>query len=164
MGTSKKLSCYRPRPHRYTRPQIQANGCLCHQVCILFFFLKKKIQSFNKKKFNLILAVAAPPLPPKPKKSDRPQRQPNASPPPPLPPRLPPRATPTRGVLESRSPHMDPVDPRREHNLMMQQMNSHSNPLPLGPRRHSNVVNGSGKSRNNFVKSTQPLTLPIIEL
>ena len=51
---------------------------------------------------------------------------------------------------------MDPVDPRREHNLMMQQMNSHSNPLPLGPRRHSNVVNGSGKSRNNCEKSTQP--------
>lgn len=92
-------------------------------------------------------AVSAPPLPPKPKKSERPVRHPNASPPPPLPPRqprLPPRATPTRGVLESRSPHMDPVDPRREHNLMMQQMNSHSNPLPLGPRRHSNVVNGSG--------------------
>ena len=119
-----------------------------------YFFLKKRNHKFLQKNIqSLILAVAAPPLPPKPKKSDRPQRQPNASPPPPLPPRLPPRATPTRGVLESRSPHMDPVDPRREHNLMMQQMNSHSNPLPLGPRRHSNVVNGSGKSRNNFEKA-----------
>ena len=94
--------------------------------------------------------VPAPPLPPKPKKSER---RSNVSPPPPLPPKcpvqvpkLPPRATPIRGVLESRSPHMDPVDPRREHNLMMQQMNSpNSHPPPLGPRRHSNVVNGSGK-------------------
>ena len=46
---------------------------------------------------------------------------------------------------------------------MMQQMNSHSNPLPLGPRRHSNVVNGSGKlgTRKNFEKTTQPLLVEI---
>ena len=93
---------------------------------------------------NTAVPEAPPKLPPKPKKEQR--RQPNTSPPPPLPPRQPrtPRTTPSRGALESRSPHMDPVDPRREHNLIQQQLNSH-NPPPLVPRRHSNVVNGSGK-------------------
>ena len=87
----------------------------------------------------------APPIPPKPSKklSD------SSSSPPPLPPRqppLPPRSTPTRAVLESRSPHMDPVEHRREHHLLMQ-----SPPPPAAPRRHSNVVNGSSSQLGKFI-------------
>lgn len=92
------------------------------------------------------VAVSAPPLPPKPPKKVEKSRHDSSPPPPPLPPKigqppLPPRATPIRGVLESRSPHMDPVEPRREHHIFMS-YNTHSPPA-LAPRRHSNVANGS---------------------
>lgn len=100
--------------------------------------------------------TSAPPLPPKPSKRVERRHHDTSPPPPPLPPKqgqppLPPRATPTRGVLESRSPHMDPVEPRREPHLFMSYA-THSPPPALAPRRHSNIVNGahSGKPRPLF--------------
>ena len=88
--------------------------------------------------------VHVPPLPPRPKRVER--RVDSSPPPPPLPPRqppLPPRSTPTRGILESRSPHMDPVEPRREPHLFTHYA-THSPPPALAPRRHSsNIVNGN---------------------
>jgi len=90
----------------------------------------------------------APPLPPKPKGVER--RPDTSPPPPPLPPRQPPlpprdRTTPIRGVLESRSPHMDPVEPRREnsHFFLQQNKTTQSPPPAVVPRRHSHIVNGS---------------------
>ena len=87
----------------------------------------------------------APPLPPKPKGIE--WKRDTSPPPPPLPPRqppLPPRTTPTRGVLESRSPHMDPVEPRRENShFFLPQKTTQSPPPAVVPRRHSHIVNGS---------------------
>ena len=106
----------------------------------------------------------APPLPPKPPRgniyhahqssyesfNNNPPitvRQP--SPPPPLPPRReqihpPPRHTPTKAPLESRSPLMDPVVPRR--NSALGDHHHHhvvkSPPPALVPRRHSTLNNG----------------------
>ena len=97
-----------------------------------------------------------PPLPPKPKGGER--RLDTSPPPPPLPPRqgqppLPPRTTPTRGVLESRSPHMDPVEPRRENSHLFAKT-TQSPPPAVVPRRHSHIVNGSqmGKDKAFFKK------------
>ena len=106
--------------------------------------------------------IGAPPLPPKPKAERGPLRD-TSPPPPPLPPRqppLPPRlgTTPTRGVLESRSPHMDPVEPRRENSHLFLQKTTHSPPpAVVPPRRHSqaHIVNGSqmgGKFKQNSQK------------
>jgi hypothetical protein len=102
--------------------------------------------------------TAPPPLPPKPRRNEIIiMRQQQSPPPPPLPPRqppLPPRATPTRGALESRSPHMDPVEPRREHHFFMQQHHNNTvhgqcgTPPALVPRRHSNLSNGSQQGKH----------------
>ena len=105
----------------------------------------------------------APPLPPKPKGVER--RPDTSPPPPPLPPRqppLPPRTTPIRGVLESRSPHMDPVEPRREnsHFFLQQNKTTQSPPPAVVPRRHSHIVNGSQSGM--FEKSLEIYRLDII--
>ena len=112
-----------------------------------------------------------PPLPHKPRKSE-PRRQDESrggnqqqDNPPPLPPRIS-RQTPThpsqpslpprpRGVLEARSPHMDPVDSRRENKFVTNcnyNPTVQSSPPILPPRRHSNVTNGSHQGKNTLEK------------
>ena len=112
---------------------------------------------------NNVEAKNNPPmLPAKPRKPSEPQRRQDTSPPPPeLPPRLARTPNPNpnlppkpRGVLEARSPHMDPVDCRRDnkfvtnHNYNSMAQNS---PPSLPPRRHSNVTNGSHQGKQIFI-------------
>lgn len=122
------------------------------------YFPKTPNQTYQPNlSYNHTNNSTGPPLPHKPRKSVSSRGQDDN--PPPLPPRisrhhptvsnssqpsLPPRP---RGVLEARSPHMDPVDSRRENkfvtNCNYNPTTVQSSPPILPPRRHSNVTNGS---------------------
>ena len=139
-------------------------------VKVACYFPKTPNQTYQPNlSYNHTNNSTGPPLPHKPRKSVSSRGQDDN--PPPLPPRisrhhptvsnssqpsLPPRP---RGVLEARSPHMDPVDSRRENkfvtNCNYNPTTVQSSPPILPPRRHSNVTNGShlpGKTFRSLVK------------
>ena len=149
-----KVACYFPKTPTQT---YQPNNSLS------YFGSSTSNHSVN--------SSSGPPLPHKPRKSE-PRRQDESRAggssqqdnPPPLPPRIS-RQTPThpsqpslpprpRGVLEARSPHMDPVDSRRENKFVTNcnyNPTVQSSPPILPPRRHSNVTNGSHQGRPNLL-------------